>query len=421
MDKLFEISIKNFFFKRNDLFGENSKFLKFNISKNNTLSLGDNSSIIFGQLEYEENGKKKSTNALCVKLMPVIVNYKSCNVSCFMNEICFYVKMLSFFESVNVKSDLFAKFYDGGVEINEKGEHAIMITEDLIKAGFVNSGQQVFLDYVHLALMMRKLGEFHALSYKARKANPNMFFSLAMCFTSTIYSVISDFFSVTKKNINIVLQELRNDPKYSTKLKVIEKMSENASAYIMESVKRFWNKPNSVISHLYYSPANVLFQYKNDVPIDLKILDLTYCQLTSPGVDISFVLYFNADQRMRNEHWNDLIDEYYNGLSKSCSVNEIPTKEWINDEVNGFSHLYGIIFAVSYLPFVISKERDFVTNKKKWSEILSKCGVDPSDTNISASDKISSVIGLKQITDVFKDAIDRGFFQNYEQIQLCFH
>lgn len=76
-----------------------------------------------------------------------------------------------------------------------------------------------------------------------------------------------------------------------------------------------------------------------------------------------------------------------------------------------------LIFTAAYLPFVISKKKDPVTGKKNWSEILSKSGIGSSDTNISTSDKISGVIGIKQITDVFRDAINRGFFLNYEQIQ----
>lgn len=125
---------------------------------------------------------------------------------------------------------------------------------------------------------------------------------------------------------------------------------------------------------------------------------------------------------MGNEYWNVLIDEYHKGLSKNLSLNEIPTKDWIRDEVNSFSHLYGIIFSATYLLTVISKEKDPVTDKRKWSEILSKCNVGSSDTtNISVLYKISVVIELKSVIDIFKNAIDRRFFPNYEQILLHFY
>ncbi|XKL67616.1 hypothetical protein PGB90_003107 [Kerria lacca] len=287
LDQLFEISVKKFFLKRKDLFGENSKFLKFNTVKNNTAPIGDNSTVIFGQLEYEKNGKKKSTDALCVKLMPVIVNFKSCNISCFMNEIYFYAKILPFFESVNVKTNLFAMFYDGSVEINEKGENAIMIFEDLTRAGFVNSKKLIFLDYVHLALMMRKLGEFHALSYKTRHASPNTFLSLATCFAPAVHSLINDSLSMFNKSAKLVLQELKNDPKYSAELSLVEKICENACMYTMMSMKKFWNRSTSVISHLSYRAANVLFRYENDIPVHnatftkyiiFKLLDRSFCK-----------------------------------------------------------------------------------------------------------------------------------------------
>lgn len=78
-----------------------------------------------------------------------------------------------------------------------------------------------------------------------------------------------------------------------------------------------------------------------------------------------FMLYFKADQCIRNKHWNDLIDKYYNGLSKNCSVNETPKEDWINNEVNGFLSLvwYNLYHNVSI--FVISKEKDPITGKKK--------------------------------------------------------
>ncbi|XKL61539.1 hypothetical protein PGB90_008596 [Kerria lacca] len=396
--------IQNFFKKRKDLFGENSKYLNFNIPKKKETDY-INSRITFGTIEYENNGKKHFSESLCLKQTPDIIYFQFFNTASFSNELYFYAKMLPFFKTIEPNINLFSKFYDGGVEMNEKEDDAYLILEDLRVHGFVDGKYGLFQDFQHLSLMMRKLGEFHSFSYKARITNSYLFTSLSSCFSPIILTIINDFRPAMETNMKLLLEYLRNDPKYSKKLTVLETFFENPYDAWRESVQTYWKNSTSVISHLNYLARNALFRYVNDVPVDMKILDMAYCLLLSPGVDISYLLYISADQRMRDDHWNDLIDEYYGGLNEHCNSAEIPTKDFIKNEINRNSCTFALLSAVTYLPQLVRKYKTTASHSKSNSIKESKKNL------VTVFEDAARVNGMKEVLDIFKDAIDRGFFE----------
>lgn len=416
MDSYIDLNIRNFFSSRKDIFGENSEFLRLNVNKKIISGEGDNSTVILATVEYKLGNEIRVSDPLCLKLMPSVINYEGGTSYSFMNEMFFHSKMVKFWKAVNLPCNLFPKFYNGFLDMNGKEEHALLILENVQTKGYVNAEQKSFLDFAHLSLMMRKLGEFHALSYKAKKVDLNRFLSLSVAFSPTIASACTELEAVSNKIANRAFDNLRKDPKYSGRLSFISGIMECLTQNLLKHLRNGPSNPISVLCHFSYSRNNVLFRYENGVPVDLKFIDMTFCAVASPGTDISYVLYINADQRMRDEHFDDLIDQYFKGLYSICSPDEVPPKDSIMKETSDLGWVYGCVMSLTFVPLAIAREK--MTNSEQnqiiqqmlKSDMENKSNSENKSNNKLAVllEKVSNFFGTHELILILKDCIDRN-------------
>lgn len=178
--------------------------------------------------------------------------------------------------------------------------------------------------------MMRKLGQFHAHSIAAAKTSPNHFqlvASFQLRLHENLFRKYSNLFRVLMRKF---IRLLSANPLYETKLTSIKEIVEN-----LENSLSSVNNVNalSVVSHGDYTVPNVLFKYdKNGVPVDMKILDLGSWRLSSPALDLGHVLYIDADQEMRDRHWDDLMNDYFGGLADVLDDRDLPSRMQIMEE-----------------------------------------------------------------------------------------
>ena len=94
------------------------------------------------------------------------------------------------------------------------------------------------------------------------------------------------------------------------------------------------NNRNHVLCHGDFLRNNILFRYdENEKPTHLKMVDLATWRFASPVIDVALVLYINADQKMRDENWDNLIDEYYDAVQNTFPSSKVPSKDAILAEL----------------------------------------------------------------------------------------
>lgn len=412
MDDFVNFTLRSFFASRRDLFGDKSAFLRFESESNFCSTDGLNSEFVFGRIVYEKNGYVSSSTPLALKLSPEIVSYRGFYLMhSFFNEIFFYSKVVPFFTPFRQLDHLFPCFYTSHVEISQNLQRMALVHENLQATGYRGARQKAFLDYDHLALMMRKLGEFHAYSYMAKTKVPRYFRTLMDSFKDVHFTVTNDMQFLLPFSGPRGMRPLRSHPKYSARLACVEKVTARANEFMVEILTSEKDHPMSVLCHGDYLRNNVLFKYdRNSGPVDMKLLDMANCRLASPVVDLALVLYINADQRMRDEHWDDLIDEYYAALSSTFPLCKVPTKEQIMDEFK-IKSLNAYFVASYFLPALLAEDFNLATANELLPEEYRKCLPHevPQEINLTTLDKLGGSIALEALGDILKDMIDRGF------------
>lgn len=111
------------------------------------------------------------------------------------------------------------------------------------------------------------------------------------------------------------LRHLALQSEYKSFVPRIQSLLRNALQFLEKILRDERNNPWAVICHGDYLSNNVMFKYKDGLPVDLKMIDLATSTFSSPVLDLAPVLYMNANQETRDLYWDQLIDDYCDGLS----------------------------------------------------------------------------------------------------------
>ncbi|XP_065214058.1 uncharacterized protein LOC135841157 [Planococcus citri] len=416
--------ISNFFANGTDVFGKESTYHGFEAIDPNpdsalTTPDGFQSVQLYGKILYKD--EKNS----CVKSIPIIIKStpgSACSKFIsfsFANEINFYSKMVPIMSTIDDSfSSLFPTFYHAEMMFSEKQSESAIVFENLKSRGFKLAEKKSFLDYQHLALMMRKLGQFHAYSYKAKSDNfvSRLFNPIAKSFQETSPIMNGEMqisIDVLQSTANRGLELLKKDAKYSPYISQIHSLVQNVDIIYKRALTADKENPILVLTHGDYLRNNVMFRYENDTPDDMLMIDMATCRYGSPVIDLVSVLYINADQATRNKYWDELIDEYYTALKKTFPDNQVPSKNAILSEFVGKS-FYGYIVAAYFLPSLIADDYKIPYPPEMDPEICRKFDEFnfeevPREMWMKLFLLVGGDLGTQALKDILQDMIDRGF------------
>ncbi|XP_065224374.1 uncharacterized protein LOC135848402 [Planococcus citri] len=409
--------IFNFFTTNIDHFGERSAYHGFegkNLIQNSPD--GFQSDQLHGNILYtDEQGTIRRSNPIFIKLTPDNpITYSNFGSLAFANEINFYSKIVPIMETFDDSfSSLFPKFFHGEMMFNRKANKSAIIFEDVRTRDYKMTEKKSFLDFQHLALMMRKLGAFHAYSYKAKNTSPDLFHPMADIFQEINLFVNKEGGDFLRVSAQRGFELLRENVEYKQYVPKIEAMIENADDVFAQILTSGRDDPISVIIHGDYLRNNLMFRYRDNIPQDLIMIDMATCRYASPVIDLTIVLYLNADQATRNKYWDKLIDEYYTALQGTFPENKVPSKSEIMSNFVGTS-FYAYLVASYFLPRLM--EIDY--------KIPLPPDVDPDvarsyrerkfhEISMEMWYRLTKVIGgersTQELYNVLLDMIDRGF------------
>lgn len=205
---------------------------------------------------------------------------------------------------------------------------------------------------------------FHGLSYTAKHKYPGRIYDILENVQSIQFDANGHWMSQNdifkkcgKRGVNRLLERDRDRYQDHVQIHLLNELFDDADKTLMQTLKA--QEPLSVICHGDYHRNTLLFQYdENGCPSDAITIDFSTLHYGSPALDLSSFLYMSTTQRMRESHWDDLLDTYCAALAASVLPGvRVPDRTEIDAEmaataVNGFAK------ATFCLPFMFRYRSD---------------------------------------------------------------
>ncbi|KAK7580039.1 hypothetical protein V9T40_000668 [Parthenolecanium corni] len=418
--KLFiENFLKEFVQNREDVFGTRCECVGFEYDMNEDGVKGNQSDTISGCIRY------RNENGIILLSPPLVLKAPPPPYSCmvleallfqFVNEIFVYGHILPFFAHLETSVlELFPKFYGSRTQTYPESTETIILLENLRYSSYQNAPCKSFLDYAHLSLMVRSLGKFHAFSYLAKQLDPVHFHAYALSLNPIHAPLIGKFMNVLKINGERGLNNLALKSEYQSFIPVIQHLLNNTEQIYMSIFKNERNNPWAVVCHGDYLSNNVMFKYDKGQPTHLKMFDLSISTFSSPALDLALVLYINANQETRDLFWDQLIDDYCDGLSSlPIPVTKLPSRDTIIKELQSKA-FYSYIIASFFLPILVAEDLKLESFQQLLPPEYALCNNSselPVNVLRDVGLKIGGETATRHLVDILKDMLNRGIIQN---------
>lgn len=137
----------------------------------------------------------------------------------------------------------------------------------------------------------------------------------------------------------------------------LNELFDDAENVLMQSLNV--REPLSVICHGDWHRQTLLFQYdEHRRPFDATSIDFSMLHYGSPALDLSLFLYMSTTQRVREAHWDDLLDTYCAALAASVPPGvRVPCRAEIDAEM-AKTAINGLAKASFALPFMLRDRSD---------------------------------------------------------------
>uniref|UniRef100_A0A182P9U0 CHK domain-containing protein n=1 Tax=Anopheles epiroticus TaxID=199890 RepID=A0A182P9U0_9DIPT len=246
----------------------------------------------------------------------------------------------------------------------------LLVFEDLKALGYVTVNRQAGLDFEHCALVMRKIGQFHAASMRfaaerldilKQKFHFNMFNPDYKEKSGQLNTI---FVSGLEALINVAKNQWNDfDPT------IVEKLERLVPVYVerlRECMEQDCEADGGyrVLNHGDLWSNNMLFRYDPDAPSvvqDVAFVDLQISYYSSPGVDLNYALANcpNFETRTRAD---ELVEVYYGSFRDTLqqlgyNARPIPTLAELRRELKRME-FFSLVSVVSVLPIVLMDHTD---------------------------------------------------------------
>ncbi|KAF5302541.1 hypothetical protein FQR65_LT00913 [Abscondita terminalis] len=213
----------------------------------------------------------------------------------------------------NIVENIFSPFAKCYKTSSEEGNEVLLL-KNMQSLGYTTVSHRHPVSYDHASLAMKYYGKFHALSFALQAQKPEIYEEIR----TNIVKSIGMGMPVLKLILEIgtkVLNYLEKDEKiYNVFQKYLKQPH-----FVGETL--IWKEPDGpykVILHGDSQLRNMLFKYEGSnptVPTDLCLIDWQLSIMNNPCFDIAVFLWVCTDKQLRNKHYFELIDLYYESFS----------------------------------------------------------------------------------------------------------
>lgn len=329
--------LKTYFYENREKFGQDAVFEGFKQVGSASMDEKFAFNVVFGSVIYTCQNTCYSSKLMLAKYFDSKTQSLSGGydvLSRFTVEMSFFRNVLPAFNSLRSAKHLVPELWAAGAATTGSSDLVAIVFEHL--DGFTEFGCSSFLDYPHLSLMARRIGEFHAYSMAARKANPH--YLAQVNYSLTTFEQYHQVLPLLDR----CLQSLHLDSKYQYPedqhyvdgIHRLKQMVDQFPQCLHEPLTASSRHDCWVLCHQNYSQANVLYRYdETQQPVDMRICNWQWMGFASLGVDLVILLFVETNEETRMQFFDQLLIDYHEALRSTFGDILVPSMERIFDEI----------------------------------------------------------------------------------------
>lgn len=332
------------------------------------------------------------------------------------NVIAFRSLLMTYLSKSKLKlcsSLLTTKSFDRSFAAFHDGENDFIAMEDLTVAGFRTFDRQLGVDANHCRLALASLGRFHGVSHAMRTLEPDAFAQIAGPLKDHYYAETarSWFEGMAELEISVTRAALKEECPGSEIERKMHEFTDSTQNFYSRMIDKTHNFDHNfgIIGHGDCWLPNFLFSYSKatGLPEAVKMIDFQLARHCSSALDILFFIYSCTTQELRDQHYEDMIQWYYDGVVQMLQQFELDAqriipRQVLNDELRHFGK-YGVGVAMEAVPLTIMDDADT-------TDMEAIQGDEPMTLpEIWRLKPIRTHEGRRRLVDVFSHALKQGF------------
>lgn len=234
------------------------------------------------------------------------------------------MQVLSFFHEFQLSKDVVpavngfnecARCY---FSINEESSESLFLEDLRIRKFEMINHRTEPLTFDHMALLLKALGKFHAISFAIRDQQPEKFKELTSLIPEQYWTMLQTefkdpFWMLVKRLMKVLEEEKRFDL-----LERFEKaVDDDYTTTVLRLISDTAADPYAVICHGDLTMFNSMYR-KDDrgKPIEIQFFDWQFSRYASPVIDLVLHLFCSTTKELRDQHYEDFLKIYHDSLSE---------------------------------------------------------------------------------------------------------
>lgn len=173
------------------------------------------------------------------------------------------------------------------------------------------------LTFDHMALYLKALGKFHALSFAIKDQQPEKFKHLTSLIPEQFWTMLDSEFKI---HYLVMVKRLFGALEEEKRFDLLEKFKKAAgddySTTIFRLVSSTAADPYAVICHGDLTIFNTMYRKNGQgKPIGIQFFDWQFSRYSSPVIDLVLYLFCSTTKELRDKHYEDFLKIYHESLS----------------------------------------------------------------------------------------------------------
>lgn len=224
-----------------------------------------------------------------------------------------------------------------------------IVLEDLVNEGYRDYDRLKSMDWAYASKAVEDIAKLHAISHALAKENREVF--------DETLKLLQINFDLAHDIQNTMLEKTANSAISVAKDEHKEKITNFISKIDPSDFKLYFTAlHNPVLVHGDYRLSNQMYKIDKDGSINIKTIDFQTMQGGSPVVDLLYLIFTGTDEEFRREHYQALIDHYYEQLCAALKrldiePDDVYTREQYDEELREKLR-FGLNISIFLLPLI---------------------------------------------------------------------